>query len=350
MPFTKEDFEDLQAEYRKDVAKEREQLKREADARTDRMIAAIKAQQFTAGTSGESSGFAQALLATKEFINRPVPIGRGQSYDIPIASKDILGLSRNVPTFVGVAGGPRVGLRVRNLIPSSPIGGGAVQYLWEQSFSNQANVVAEGAPKPKSDKVFQNVVAPVEVIAHYFKCSNQSYEDTPALAGQLEANLIYGLDLKVDQQILKGTGTSPQLKGLYPQATPTTAPAGSPTMVDVILLAAAQLANAGWEATGAVLSPADFTAMTMLKDTTGQYLYSSAPTLPTIVTSPALAAGEWLIADFRQAHLYVRDEAHVNVATQNEDDFLKNMVTILGEIRLALVTFQPSAFLRNPTP
>ena len=45
------------------------------------------------------------------------------------------------------------------------------------------------------------------------------------------------------------------------------------------------------------------------------------------------------------AQVFDRWQARVEVATENEDDFVKNMVTILAEERLALAVYRPQAFI-----
>ena len=88
----------------------------------------------------------------------------------PLFQKDITGVSRALPELqAGVFALGRSLLGVRILIPQGRTTAGAVQYVVETSFTNAAAVVAEGAAKPKSDKVFTPTTLPVETIAHYFK-------------------------------------------------------------------------------------------------------------------------------------------------------------------------------------
>jgi len=300
------------------------------------------------GGNGQQSSLTDILIHSKDLIDRPTQVTRGMVVNAMISSKDILNVSRGFPEPVmAIAGRGVQTLRVRSLIPTTTTTSGAVTYMRETSFTNAAAPVLEGSVKPKSDKVFTPITVIPETIAHYFKISKQSYDDLPGLAAQLEANLIYGLDLRLEQQILKGTGTPAELQGLYPIATAmSAAPPVESTLIDTLFSATAQLSAAGYTATGAVLSSADWASMQTLKDTTGQYIQSGNIPLPTIVVSPWMAAGEWLVGDFRQAHLYVREEANVQISAFNEDDFTHNLLTALGEVRIGQAIFQPAAFLK----
>src|SRR4029453_13331455 len=89
-------------------------------------------------------------------------------------AKDITGVSLAFPQPIPqIAVGPRLPLGVRTLVPQGRSSAGSVEYISETSFTNNAAVVAEAAAKPKSDKVFAVVTAPVRTIAHYFKVSKQ---------------------------------------------------------------------------------------------------------------------------------------------------------------------------------
>jgi hypothetical protein len=347
------DFKEFTEEVTAQIEKMSDSCHKKIAQRDDRIVALEKQlHDLAAGRMGGVPSIREMLASHKGLIDRPVPMEQGRAHSITIPAKDILGVSRGFPESIPiVAGGPRVPLGVQNLIPSSPTTAGAVQFLRETSFTNAAAPVAEGAAKPKSDKVFTPVVLPIEVIAHFFKISRQSWEDLNQVATQIESNGIYGLNVRVDQQLLKGTGVAPELgPGLYLVATAAAPPpvtVNSPNLIDRIFLAAAQLRAAGWNPSGAVLNATDYAGMLIAKDDNGQYIYNTSVPLPQIVTSPALAEGEWLVGDFSQAFIFMRADASISVASQNEDDFIKNMYTALAETRLALAVYQPSAFIKN---
>jgi HK97 family phage major capsid protein len=280
--------------------------------------------------------------------------------------KDIVGLSGLLPEAqAAIASGPRALIGVRTLVPQGRTTAGAVSYLRETAFTNAAAPVAEGAAKPKSDKTFAPITAPVEVIATYFKASRQAYEDVAGLSAQIESNGIYGVAAAEDNQLLNGTGVSPQLTGFLknavvaPAPPATTPPAPANTLLDAIGLAVFDLAAKGYTPDGAVVNPADYGKLAMYKNSTGNYLfanpidYSAVPRIwgVRVVQSSKMAAGGGLVGAFQGNSLLLdREEVNVQVAAQNEDDFIKNMLTILIEERLVLLIYNSAAFEKIVTP
>lgn len=289
--------------------------------------------------------------------------GSRQGYTVSLARKDITGVSRTIPErMTEIAVGPRLTYGVRQLVPQGTTTAGAIAYVVETSFTNNAAMVAEGAAKPKSDKVFTGVTQPVETLAHYFKVSRQSYEDLPGLAAQIESNGLYGIAIKEDNQLLNGNGTPPNLRGFMSVATaapvPGTAAAGF-NALDAVGAAVFDLAAKGYLADGTVMNPADWGALAMLKNSQGMYMFSNPIAYNAaaniwgtrLVFSANMAAGSFLTGAFRGNSLILdREEVNVRVAEQSEDDFIKNMLTILVEERLVLLILRTDAFEKGVKP
>jgi HK97 family phage major capsid protein len=64
-----------------------------------------------------------------------------------------------------------------------------------------------------------------------------------------------------------------------------------------------------------------------------------------VVETDALAAGTALVGDFSKAVLFDRQSLAITVGTIN-DQFIRNMVTVLGEIRAGFGVIRPSAFVK----
>ena len=277
---------------------------------------------------------------------------------ITLATTDTLGAAGDtvqVTRVAGIVAPPERRMTVRDLITPGRMDGNALEYVKETGFVNNAGMVAEAAAKPQSDLKFDLVSTTAKVVAHYVKASRQILSDSSMLASYIDGRLRYGLAFKEEQQLLNGDGTGQNLLGIIPQATAYAAPGGltSAQAMDQMRLAMLQAELAEYPATGHVMNPIDWTRIELLKDTTGRYIIgnpqgTTAPrlwNLPVVATQ-AIAQDKFLTGAFKLgAQLFDRWLARVEVATENEDDFIKNLVTILAEERLALAVYRPEAFI-----
>ena len=277
---------------------------------------------------------------------------------ITLATTDTLGAAGDtvqVTRVAGIVAPPERRMTVRDLITPGRMDGNALEYVKETGFVNNAGMVAEAAAKPQSDLKFDLVSTTAKVVAHYVKASRQILSDSSMLASYIDGRLRYGLAFKEEQQLLNGDGTGQNLLGIIPQATAYAAPGGltSAQAMDQMRLAMLQAELAEYPATGHVMNPIDWTRIELLKDTTGRYIIgnpqgTTAPrlwNLPVVATQ-AIAQDKFLTGAFKLgAQLFDRWLARVEVATENEDDFIKNLVTVLAEERLALAVYRPEAFI-----
>jgi hypothetical protein len=62
-----------------------------------------------------------------------------------------------------------------------------------------------------------------------------------------------------------------------------------------------------------------------------------------------MVANDYLVGAFPgNAALFDRESVNVEMAFQNEDDFIRNLITIRAEERVAFAVFQPKAFAKGP--
>lgn len=248
-------------------------------------------------------------------------------------------------------------MTVRDLLTPGRTNSNLIQYVRETGFTNAATTVLESAAKPKSDITFDLVATAVVKLATYVKASSEILMDTPMMQSYIDGRLRYMLSYVEEAQLLKGSGVGNNLNGIYTQATPFVAPivvAGA-TRIDVLRLAMLQAELAEYPATASVINPADWAAIELLKDAEGRYIIGNpqgniAPTLwgRSVVTTQAMTQDEFLVGAFRLgAQVFDRMQSSVVVATENEDDFIKNMVTILAEERLGLAVYRPQAFIKG---
>ena len=246
-------------------------------------------------------------------------------------------------------------LTVRDLLSQGQMDGSTLEYVKETGFVNNAGMVAEGAAKPSSDIKLDLVSTSAKVIAHWMKASRQVLSDIAQLRSIIDQRLLYGLAFKEESQLLNGDGTGQNLLGVIPQATAYSAPVtiADINIIDVLRLAMLQAALAEYPSTGHVMHPTDWATIETLKDTQGRYIIGNpqGTTPPTlwglpVVATQAMTVRKFLTGAFKLgAQVFDRWQARVEVATENEDDFIKNLVTVLAEERIALAVYRPEAFI-----
>lgn len=265
-----------------------------------------------------------------------------------------VGSAIQVTRLPGVLDIPQRPLTIRQLLAQGNMDGNSIEWLREHSRTNSAAMVAEGAAKPQSDFRLELVNTSAKVIAHTMKVSRQALSDVSQLRSMIDSRLSYGLDLVEENQLLNGDGTGQNLAGIIPQATAFTSPlAGADTQsIDKIRLMMLQAALALLPADGVVMHPADWAWIELLKDNQGRFLIgnpqgSLSPSLwgLPVVPSMAMTIDKVLVGAFKTAaQIFDRWETTIETGYEN-DDFTKNLVTILAEKRLALATYRPGAFI-----
>ena len=242
-------------------------------------------------------------------------------------------------------------LTIEGLFPSLPVTTNAFEYVQEKEAENVngAAFVAEGAQKPFGSTAFETKTGTIKTIAHLARVSKQLMADAPALVAYINQRLIYGIDLVVEDQLVTGDGSGQKLSGILHTGNYTDHGVTqlkqlpkNPTTFDLILLAKSKVEQAFFRPNVILLNPSDWSAMLMEKNASGDYYLghpaSVAPKtlwgLP-VWTTPAIAAGKFLVGDFNQAAtLWTRQGMTVEMFEQDSDNVQKNLVTIRAERRL----------------
>jgi len=258
----------------------------------------------------------------------------------------------------GIVGGAVLPFAMEALLPSTTTTSNAIEFTKEASFTNSAAEAAEGAAKAESALTWSLVNMPVSTVAHWIKISKQLAADAPALAAYVNTRMRYGVNQKVDTQLVVGDGTAPNISGTYDTGNYTAhgiADAALGTTFKKFVLIRkimASLYSAGYPADAIVLNPADWAAMEIELMTTaaGQTLYSVAeggqPRLfgVPVIQAIGMAADTLQVGRFSEAYMvYNREGVVVEMSDSDSDNFTKNLITLRAERRLALATEKPAA-------
>jgi HK97 family phage major capsid protein len=247
-------------------------------------------------------------------------------------------------------------LVIADLIAPGTTNSNVVQFMKETTFTNAAAPVAQGATKPESTLVYDSATSPVQKIAHWIPVTEEMLEDFAQTRSVVDSRLRFGLELAEDDQLLNGNGVSPNLLGLMNLTGLTADQArGADTNMDAIAKQIATIASTTFIVPDAiVVHPNNALTMQLAKTTTGEYLAGSPFSataglrflwgLP-LVATPAIAANTALVGAFQQAaQVFRHGGVRVEASNSHSDFFVKNLVAIRAEERLALAVYREAAF------
>jgi HK97 family phage major capsid protein len=306
-------------------------------------------ESFKAFVANGAKGRIGVAIEQKAIISSLTTAANGSAGDLIVPDR--------VPGVQGVANRQ---LSVRDLLMPGRTDKNSIQFVQETSYTNSAATVSEtaGTTKAQSEMYFDIVTSNVTTIAHWVQATRQILDDVPMLQSYINGRLIYGLKYVEDNQLLNGAGTGTDLNGIYTQATASTANLAviaSPTKIDVLRAAMLQATLANLSASGIVLHPTDWFTIETTKDSAGNYIIgdpqqSAQPRmwgLP-VVQTPAMTSGKFLTGAFDMgAQIFDRQDASVEISTEDGNNFVKNLVTILCEERLALAVYNTLAFVKG---
>ena len=286
--------------------------------------------------------------------HRVAPAGTVTTGTQPQQNTRVPGIIPNNPDFP---------LLVANLLDRQTSDGTTLEYMRDtsgpQATWNKAAVVAEGADKPKTGPFsFDLITTTLKTVAHWVPITRQAADDNSQLVGYINGRLTYGLDYKLDREILTGNGST-EMQGIL-----TTAgigayqPASGNTDAKLITVRKAKTQGelAMYPPDAIVMNPLDWQDIELDTDANGQFRVittvtdSGAPMRIwglTVVTSVAMTAGTALLGGYRTgATLWERQGITILMTDSHADYFTANTLVILAERRANVAVHTPQAFVK----
>lgn len=258
---------------------------------------------------------------------------------------------------------PDLPLLVANLLDRQTSDGSTLEYMRDtsgpQSTWNKAAVVAEGADKPKSGPfTFDLITTTLKTVAHWVPITRQAADDNSQLMGYINGRLTYGLEYKMDREILVGNGTTEMQGILTTPGIGTYQPGSGSTDAKLITVRKAKTQGelALYPPTAVVMNPQDWQDIELDEDANGQFRVIANVTDPgapmrlwglTVVTTVAMTAGTALLGGFRTgATLWERQGITILMTDSHADYFTANTLVILAERRANVAVHTPAAFVK----
>lgn len=215
----------------------------------------------------------------------------------------------------------------------------------ELNSTGEARWVPEGELKPEMSGVLSERTITAGKVALFAKVSEEAMYDIPQLVAEIRLEIANRIDQRETDGILYGTGINGEIEGVIsdiPDFSLTGISVASPNNFDALVAAYTQISSVSemnYTPNVALVNPIDYANMTLTKDANGQYItpYRSngSEMIPGLRVEPDLSMelDNFLVGDFR--YLNIRDYMGYTLTFGWEnDDFTRNMVTMVGEKRL----------------
>lgn len=261
--------------------------------------------------------------------------------------------------------------RVRDLFPAERTQAAMLYGIRETGYVNRARTVpertaADGGPatggttdvfglKPKSEMSIVPVTYPISTIAHIMYVHRNTLNDEPRLRGLIDRDMIDGVKMAEDEQILWGDGIGENLTGLMnTTGVQNYTGLASDQRSAQIRRASTRAILAYFQPTGVVLHPFDWEHIELEKDDNGAYTVAISIAVGgekrvwrlAVTDTPAMQQGRALVGAFGTgAKLYDREEVNIQVSTENRDLFERNAYTLRAEERIGIVVDRPESFV-----
>ncbi len=271
------------------------------------------------------------------------------------SSRDATGVEK-VP---GIKFDPSNIVNMTSIIPVGSTDSNVIRFVKESAYTDNAGAVAEGSAPTDSEFELTAEDAVVQKITAVMTISQEMLDDTPGLSSYLSTRLPGKINSSIDDQLIGGSGSSPNLLGLLNGGTSWAAgdfanAIESAQEMDVLYVAMQQLAKVNFNANGIVVNPTDFYKMALLKDTTNEYLRGNSLVsadgffringVP-VYQNNKIAAGSFIVGDFNQgSQVWQREGLRVDFGYEDGDNFSKYLVSVRGIARIAHSIYLPNAY------
>lgn len=206
--------------------------------------------------------------------------------------------------------------------------------------SGGAAFIAEGALKPLKDWTYEEGESTAKKIAVRAKVSTEMLSDFPYMRSEINKLLREDLLEVVDEKLLAGS-TAVEPKGILNNAASytTTSLDGTivaPNYADAVRASVLQLRLLNYTPNVLFINPSDKAAIDLTKDNNGRYMSDELAKVIgniDIVETTHIDAGKFLLMDTSRWFVRNLEEFRLEYGWEN-DDFTKNMVSVIAEMRL----------------
>lgn len=255
-------------------------------------------------------------------------------------------------------------LTIRDVLTQGTTNSGSVSYIRHEATTGKAAAQTPGEPKAELSAEWTKQTAPVVTLAGWMPVQNQQIQDFAQLRSLIDGVLRYQVKLEEEEQVIFGDGSADNLEGLLTVTGTQDIAAngryvpGTTTIIDAIRMGITDVRTAGYDPNAVLMHPIDWETVLLAKGNDDHYIWvvvtdSNGSRIWGLRVVESVGAQErgvvnprraLIVGDFIQG-AQLLDNMEINVQVGLIDDqFVRNMRTILAEERVAFPIYAPRAF------
>ena len=248
-------------------------------------------------------------------------------------------------------------LGVRDLFGREAISGNTLTYFVMGATEGSPNGIAlneQGTAKAQIQPTYEPITEALKKIAAYIKETDELLSDAPFLESVVRGRLVYEQQKAVEAHLISDLANTSGINTTYESA--------GITFDNLLSAKMAIEAATGYEADAILINPVNLATLLLSKDGSQQYMMGGPAYAPygngaygaylpiwgcKVVASSAVPQGEAYIGAFKQGASVVtkaNEGLRVEVSNSDQDDFIKNLITVRAEERILLAVRVPGAF------
>jgi hypothetical protein len=317
-------------------------------------------RQFLPSTRGnggnEPQTFGQMVVDSKEFKGR----GRREqmSMEIDIDLKTLLQTSAGWQPRTG--NGDRVvdkiirPVQILDRIPTDTTDLFEIPFMVETTRTQAAAEVAEAGTYAEDAFVFARSASAVRKLGSQIPVTDEQLADVGSMRSLLDNRLRFGLEARLDQQILVGDGTPPNLQGVFTVSGIQTQAKGADSTANAIFKAMTLIRITGRAIPDTiVMHGTDWANVRLAQNAQGDYQFGP-PTLVgadtmwglPVAQSEALTVSNAVVGAFTTYSQLLYKKGIEVTAGYINTQFIEGKMTLRADLRAAFVIYRGAAFAK----
>ena len=246
-------------------------------------------------------------------------------------------------------------VQVLDLFPMLSTAQSAYKYMEETTFTNAAAERSEAGDAAESTLALTEKDESIRSIATWIPVTEEQLDDVPGVQSYLNMRLPFMLRQRLDQQVLSGNGTAPNISGLLDRTGLGVIAKGSNTALDALRKAITNVRVTGRANPNAfVLHPNDWQEIQLAKTSDGIYLYGSPADMAVgrvwglpVAEADSLTENTALCGDFTgYSALIARQGVTIDITDSHASYFIAMKYAVRARLRAGLAIFRPAAFCK----